>query len=137
MKLVVATGRGARAPWADEACADWGRRVGRWFPFAELSAESWKPGPRSRLVLFDERGEEATSEDLADWIELAARDGITELVFAVGGPQGHGPGMKERAWKVVRIGRMVLAHAVARVVVVEQVYRACTIRAGTPYHHAG
>ena len=137
MKLVVRTGRGARAPWADAACADWGKRITRWFPFAEVEAERWKKSTRSRVIVFDERGEEASSEDVAGWIETAARDGITELVFAVGGPHGHAPGVREEAWKVIRLGRMVLAHAVARVVVVEQVYRACCIRAGTPYHHDG
>lgn len=138
MKLVVSTGRGQKAPWADSACAEWGKRIGRWFPFEETDERALaKLGPRARLVLLDERGQDLTSEGLAEWLELAAQDGVTELVFAIGGPYGHTPEVRARAWRTVRLSAMVLAHAVARVVVVEQVYRACSIRAGTPYHHGG
>lgn len=134
----MSTGRGQKAPWADEACAEWGKRIGRWFVFEEVDERALaRLGPRARLVLVDERGQDLGSEGLADWLELSARDGVTDLVFAIGGPYGHPPELRARAWKVLRLSAMVLAHAVARVVLVEQLYRACSIRAGTPYHHGG
>lgn len=138
MRLVVSTGRGQRAPWADSACAEWGKRIGRWFPFEETDERVLtRLGPRARLIVLDERGQDLSSEGLAQWIEDAAQQSVTDLVFAIGGPYGHPPEVKERAWKTLRLSSMVLAHAVARVVLVEQIYRACSIRAGTPYHHAG
>ena len=146
MKLVLSAVRGGRTPWADDACADWGRRVQRYFPFeeralkpagAEAEAEallSLVP-TRGRLIALDERGEDITSPGLAALLERCAQDGTTTLVFAIGGAYGHAPVVRTRAWRVVRLSHLVLAHAVARVVAVEQLYRACTIRAGEPYHH--
>lgn len=147
MKLVVSAVRSGRVPWADEACADWGRRIQRHFPFEDRAIRpSTAAGeaeallalvpPRGRLVVLDERGEDLTSPQLAQLLERCAQDAVTSLVFAIGGAYGHAPVVRERAWKTVRLSTMVLAHAVARVVLVEQVYRACTIRAGEPYHHA-
>ena len=65
----------------------------------------------------------------------AGDDGAQALVFAVGGPFGHGPAMRARADHVVRLSSCCLNHEVARVVLLEQVYRAWTILRGEPYHH--
>lgn len=146
MKLVVSAVRSGRLPWADEACADWGKRIQRHFPFEDRAirpsdAETESAtllgalGRRDRLVVLDERGEDLDSPGLAGLLERCAQDGTTALVFAIGGAYGHAPATREKAWKVLRLSTFVLAHAVARVVLVEQVYRACTIRKGEPYHH--
>lgn len=146
MKLVVSAVRPTRTGWADEPCADWGRRIQRHFPFedraikpstAEAEAEALLAAvpARGRLVVLDERGEDVSSPQLAALLERCAQDGVTALVFAVGGAYGHAPAVRARAWKTVRLSAMVMAHAVARVVLIEQIYRACTIRAGEPYHH--
>jgi 23S rRNA (pseudouridine1915-N3)-methyltransferase len=146
VRIVVSSVRSGKVPWADEACVEWGRRIGRYFPFedrvirpstAAVEAEQLLAGvpARGRLVALDERGEDLTSPGLAAVLERCAQDGVTTLTFALGGAYGHAPIVRERAWKVVRLSAMVLAHAVARVVLVEQIYRSCTIRAGEPYHH--
>lgn len=146
MKLVASAVRSGKLPWADEACADWGKRINRHFPFeervirpstaaAEAEALLGALPARGRLIALDERGEDITSTALAALLERCAQDGVTSLVFAVGGPYGHAPVVRERAWRVLRLSSLVLAHAVARVVLVEQIYRACTIRKGEPYHH--
>lgn len=90
---------------------------------------------RGRLIALDERGEDRDSLTFAALLENAARDATTALVFALGGPYGHAPGLRAQAHLVLRLSPLVLNHAVARVVVMEQLYRACTIRAGEPYHH--
>ncbi|MDP2308380.1 MAG: 23S rRNA (pseudouridine(1915)-N(3))-methyltransferase RlmH [Pseudomonadota bacterium] len=147
MRLVASSVRSGKLPWADDACADWARRITRHFPFEErVIRPSTAAGEaeallgalpaRGRLVALDERGDDISSTGLAALLERCAQDGVTSLVFAIGGPYGHAPEVRERAWKVHRLSAMVLAHAVARVVLVEQIYRACTIRKGEPYHHA-
>lgn len=147
MKLVVASVRAGRTAWADDAAEDYGRRIRRYFPFEELLV---KPGTaaqdgarllaavpsRGRLVVLDERGDDLTSEQFAALLELGARESATAVVYALGGAHGHDPAVRAAAWRTVRLSRMVLNHAVARVVLLEQLYRACTIRAGEPYHHA-
>jgi 23S rRNA (pseudouridine1915-N3)-methyltransferase len=148
VKLVVRSVRAGRSPWADEACQGWGARIARYLPFEELldppgTAEEdaqrllGKLPARARLVVLDERGEDLTSEAFAALIDGAAREGATHLYYAIGGAYGHAPRVRAAAWRTVRLSRMVLNHAVARVLLMEQVYRACTIRAGEPYHHAG
>jgi len=148
VKLTLASVRGSRAPWADEQVATYGQRIQRWFPFEDLIWKAADPdleadrllgllGPRVRLMALDERGIAVTSEGFAALLSSAADEGATQLVVAVGGAHGHAPRVRERAWKVVRLSDMVLPHALARVLAAEQLYRACTIRAGEPYHHRG
>lgn len=146
MKLVVSAVRSPRAGWTDEPCADWGRRIQRHFPFEDRIIRPGTPeeeaaalfatlGPRGRLIALDERGVDVSSVELAEVLERCAQDSIGVLVFALGGAYGHAPEVRTRAWKTVRLSAMVMAHAVARVVLIEQIYRACTIRRGEPYHH--
>lgn len=87
-----------------------------------------------RVIILDERGREATSEDIARLIAEAGDNGMP-LVFVVGGPFGHGAAVIERASDSIRLSRMVLNHQVAYIVLVEQLYRAWTIIRGEPYHH--
>ncbi|MFZ5482478.1 MAG: 23S rRNA (pseudouridine(1915)-N(3))-methyltransferase RlmH [Myxococcota bacterium] len=147
MKVVVHSFRGKAAPWADAACDEWAKRIRRHAPFEEIFA---KPGTaaedaarlfatlpaRARLVALDERGEDLTSEQFAGLVDAAARESAASLFFAIGGPYGHDASVRTKAWRVVRLSRLVLAHAVARVVLVEQIYRAFAIRSGEPYHHS-
>jgi 23S rRNA (pseudouridine1915-N3)-methyltransferase len=57
------------------------------------------------------------------------------VVFALGGPYGHGAALRQAAWRTVRLSDLVLNHEVARVVLYEQLYRAMMQLAGAPYHH--
>lgn len=142
MKLAISAARGGSPPWADAAVADYSKRLRRYFPFDEFL---WKPAeeerfwkavpPRTRVVLLDERGQDLSSTGLADWLEEGARDGVASLHFAIGGAYGHPPEARAKSWRTMRLSAMVLNQAVARVVMFEQLYRACTIRAGEPYHH--
>jgi 23S rRNA (pseudouridine1915-N3)-methyltransferase len=144
MQLRLSTIKGSTTPWADTAAADYGKRIQRYFRFEE---QCWKPAeearfwedvpPRTRCILLDERGLELSSPGLADLIEESAKNGVYSLHFAIGGAYGHPVLAREKSFKMIRLSSMVLNHAVARVVLLEQLYRACTIRAGEPYHHAG
>jgi 23S rRNA (pseudouridine1915-N3)-methyltransferase len=87
------------------------------------------------LVALDERGQALSSENFAALIDSATKQGTKRLVFAIGGPYGHGPEVRKRAWKTIRLSDMVLNHAIARVVLTEQLYRASTILWGGSYHH--
>lgn len=91
--------------------------------------------PGERLVCLDERGRDLSSEDFARLLAQAGDEGWPGVVFAIGGPYGHPPAVRERADDVVRLSSCVLNHAVARVVLLEQLYRGWTILRGEPYHH--
>jgi 23S rRNA (pseudouridine1915-N3)-methyltransferase len=85
-------------------------------------------------VLLDSRGRLMTSEDLAAWLGARRDQGTQHLVFAVGPADGWSEAARERAQLLLSLGPMTLAHALARLVMAEQIYRAFTILAGHPYH---
>ena len=88
------------------------------------------------LIAFDERGDTCSSVEFARTIERLRDAAAGELALAVGGPDGHGEAVRERAVRLVGFGRMTWPHQLARVMVLEQLYRATTILAGHPYHRA-
>ncbi|MFO0584885.1 MAG: 23S rRNA (pseudouridine(1915)-N(3))-methyltransferase RlmH [Anaeromyxobacter sp.] len=92
-----------------------------------------KLDPRERVVLLDERGDEPTSVELARRMEKWLAGG-KDLVFVLGGSDGHGAAVVARANEKLALSRMTLAHRLARVVLLEQLYRAFTIVRGEPYH---
>jgi 23S rRNA (pseudouridine1915-N3)-methyltransferase len=88
-----------------------------------------------RIVL-DENGKMLSSGAFARLLG-ERRDGGTSMVaFLIGGPDGHGTAALEAAHLKLSLGPMTLAHGLARVVLVEQIYRATTILSGHPYHRA-
>lgn len=92
---------------------------------------------KDRLVLLDERGELLTSHEFADYIQRCADGGDRSITFAIGGASGHSEDVRataKKAGRMLSLGKMVLNHQIARVVLLEQIYRALTIQRGIPYH---
>ena len=86
------------------------------------------------VILLDERGKQYRSLDFAKWIEkqqLTAR----RLVFVIGGPYGFSPAIYDRANGKISLSAMTFSHQLVRTIFTEQLYRACTIIKGEPYHH--
>ena len=77
--------------------------------------------------MLDPRGTQVTTEELAAAVSDATRIGTGRLVFAIGGPFGHAPATRTRAWKELALSRLVLNHELARVVLYEQLYRVTDI----------
>lgn len=88
----------------------------------------------ARLAVLDETGKGLTSRQFSEMIARERDNGAQTLVFAIGGPDGHGQDLRDRAAHIVSLGPMTLAHGLARVVLAEQIYRAVTILTGHPYH---
>jgi len=89
--------------------------------------------PRAYLIALDPRGREFTTEDFAAW--LGAREAEARpLAFLVGGHLGLSPEVLTRAQETLALSRLTFSHELARLVLLEQLYRALTLRAGHPYH---
>lgn len=86
------------------------------------------------LVLLDSRGKQLSSEELAELLREQQDRGTQELIFAIGPSDGWSDEARKRATKLLSLGRMTLPHELARVVLLEQLYRGFTILAGHPYH---
>lgn len=90
--------------------------------------------PSDTVVLLDEHGHEHRSIEFARWLEQK-RNTARRLVFVIGGPYGFSPTVYARANEQVSLSRMTFSHQMIRLTFTEQVYRACTIIKGEPYHH--
>ncbi len=93
-----------------------------------------KSGSKSTLVLMDSRGREFSSEQFAKFLGDYQDRNPLPLVFAIGGSDGFGAEVRAVAQQTISLGKMTLAHELARVVLLEQIYRAFTILKGHPYH---
>jgi 23S rRNA (pseudouridine1915-N3)-methyltransferase len=90
--------------------------------------------PRRWLVALDSRGKQMSSEELAVYLRHHQERNPLPLVFAIGGADGFTDSLRTQADLLLSLGKMTLAHELARVVLLEQVYRAFTIVKGHPYH---
>ena len=137
------------------AIDDYVERIGHYMPFEvstipelkntkSLSEEQQKAlegelilkqlQPSDTVVLLDEHGRQQRSVEFARWLEqkqLSAR----RLVFVIGGPYGFSPAVYARANEQLSLSKMTFSHQMIRLTFTEQVYRACTIIKGEPYHH--
>jgi 23S rRNA (pseudouridine1915-N3)-methyltransferase len=89
---------------------------------------------RHTLVLLDGRGKQLSSEDLARFLADYQDRNPLPLLFSVGPADGFSDQARQTATLILSLGKMTLAHELARVVVLEQLYRAFTILKGHPYH---
>ncbi|OGA07991.1 MAG: hypothetical protein A3D95_15670 [Betaproteobacteria bacterium RIFCSPHIGHO2_12_FULL_69_13] len=126
---------GARLPaWAEEACAGYARRMPRGYAVERIALK--RPGrirsalaKGSRVVALDERGAELTTAQFARLLDR-------ETTFVVGGPDGLDAATRTSADLLLRLSALTLPHALAQVVLLEQIYRAATLLGGHPYHRA-
>ena len=100
----------------------------------ELCPPRSKAGAKSTLVLLDLRGKEFSSEGFAKFIGDYQERNPLPLVFVVGGADGFSDAARGVAQHMISLGKMTLAHELARVVLLEQLYRGFTILKGHPYH---
>lgn len=90
--------------------------------------------PSDMVVLLDEHGYEPRSVEMARWLEQK-RAVARRLVFIIGGPYGFSSAVYQRANEKLSLSRLTFSHQMVRLIFAEQLYRACTIIKGEPYHH--
>ena len=89
---------------------------------------------RAHVVLLDIGGKQRSSESLSAHIDDLGLRGASELVFVIGGSCGVSAAVRARANETLSFGPITLPHNLARVVLLEQLYRSCKISRGEPYH---
>jgi 23S rRNA (pseudouridine1915-N3)-methyltransferase len=89
---------------------------------------------RGFVAVLDERGQTIDSLKFAKWLERLTIDNPHGMVFVVGGDVGLEPAVKQRADLLLSLSPMTLPHQLARVILLEQIYRACTLMRGISYH---
>ena len=146
---------GTKLPrWAQDACGDYlsrlkgsldlslvelapGRRSAAADPARALAQESAQftalLGSKDYAAALDERGRQFGTRALATWLEARRSDG-RDVALLIGGPDGLGEALRVRCQETLALSMLTLPHALARVVLIEQLYRAQTILVNHPYH---
>jgi len=91
-------------------------------------------GGATKVVALAPAGQQLSSEDLADLLCRWEDQGVREIAFLIGGPTGLAAELVQKADYVLSLSRMTFTHEMARLLVLEQLYRAFSIKAGTGYH---
>jgi 23S rRNA (pseudouridine1915-N3)-methyltransferase len=131
-----------KSPSIAALTTDYLQRIGRYSPIEthELSSEATLFKQRDKLsgarvlVLLDSGGKQMSSEELAEFVGSHQTRGTQQLLFAIGGADGFTAEARKSADVQLSLGKMTLPHELARVVLLEQLYRAFTILQGHPYH---
>jgi 23S rRNA (pseudouridine1915-N3)-methyltransferase len=115
--------------WAKSARDEYVRRMPRGYEveILEVKAKGIRIPAQARLVALDERGKDLTTRQFAALLS-------EPTAFVVGGADGLDPAIKRRAAVLLRLSALTLPHALAQVVLCEQIYRAASILTGHPYH---
>jgi 23S rRNA (pseudouridine1915-N3)-methyltransferase len=98
--------------------------------------ERFRGRPAHTIVLLDSRGKQLSSEELAKFLQDHQNRNPQPLVFAIGGADGFSDAARNAASFVLSLGKMTYSHEIARIVLLEQLYRAFSILRGHPYHLA-
>lgn len=100
---------------------------------AAFTEKSARPQKKHSLILLDPRGKQFSSEELARFLDDQQRNPLP-LLFVIGPADGFSEQTRQSAAAMFSLGKLTIAHELARVVLLEQLYRACTILKGHPYH---
>ena len=150
---VVAVGKLKERFWSD-ACAEYVKRLGPYARTTVVEVADVDPArvgvkaaldregsaickavpERAHVVLLAIEGKQRSSEGLAKRIDDLGVSGTGEIVFVIGGSHGVSADVRARADETLSFGPITLPHNLARVVLLEQLYRACKISRGEPYH---
>ncbi|WP_321368862.1 23S rRNA (pseudouridine(1915)-N(3))-methyltransferase RlmH [uncultured Desulfuromusa sp.] len=142
--------------WQREAAEEYAARVQRYFPLNIVELKEEKGGrkgdsagllkregerilekvpAKTFLIALDERGRNLGSEPFADLLSAEMLHGGRDWCLVVGGPYGLDPAVRKKADLILSLSKMTFTHQMARVLLLEQLYRSCTIIKNEPYHN--
>jgi 23S rRNA (pseudouridine1915-N3)-methyltransferase len=151
---IIAVGK-IKADYATAGCAEFLKRLSRFYKVEHIEVRDVRRGrsntidecknleaesllkhvPKGALkIALDEHGGQWSSRELAQWIDQKKTSGHSSLAFLLGGPDGHADSLLARANHRWSLGRLTLPHELARLMLLEQLYRAGSLLAGHPYH---
>jgi 23S rRNA (pseudouridine1915-N3)-methyltransferase len=143
-------------PFANEGCSEFSGRLRRYVPLVIHEIKEHKTGrkqdlpriietegealeqkipPGAFVIALDQGGKKLSSEGLADLMSDHMLRSIPEWTLLIGGPYGLSDTLRKRADMTLSLSPMTLTHQMARLLLLEQLYRCCTIIRNEPYHH--
>ena len=130
-RLHVVALSGRLPEWAEAACAEYAKRMPKGYEVERrfIKSARFSPPRNFRVVALDEKGKDLTTEQFSTLLQQ-------QTAFVIGGADGLDAKVKKEAALVLRLSALTLPHALAQVVLLEQIYRAATLLTGHPYHRA-
>ena len=143
-------------PYLNDGCSEFAGRLKRYLPLSITELKEHKTGRKQNLqriiategenleqriptgsfvIALDQRGKSLSSEQLSDLMSEHMVRSIPEWTLLIGGPYGLSESLRKRADLVLSLSAMTLTHQMARLLLLEQLYRCCTIIRNEPYHH--
>jgi 23S rRNA (pseudouridine1915-N3)-methyltransferase len=156
MKLLLCTIGKGHEPYVREGVEEFSKRISRYYPVewtiiappknagslseAELRTKEAALAlslikPDDYLIALDERGKMVTSEGLAQVIQQRATESTRNVIFLIGGAYGLAPSVLQRANFTWSLSQLTFPHQLVRLILAEQIYRACSILRNEKYHH--
>ena len=144
-------------PYVKEGIETFTRRISHYYPVewklvppvknaASLSIEDLKKAEGEAvlkilpagalLILLDERGKQFSSEKLSEFLQTNAARGVKDIIFLIGGAYGADEEVRQKANHTWSLSQLVFPHQLVRLILAEQIYRACTIARNEKYHHS-
>ena len=149
MKIIIAAvGKEKDFP-AHELVADYTSRIEHYLPiewhFIPASTPHEESSRLIRLIeaqkggahciLLDEQGKNLTSTQLASFVQTRLNEGRKSIIFLIGGAHGFDATIRNKAQTTLALSSLTFPHQLVRLILAEQLYRACTIMKGEKYHH--
>ena len=139
MRLVILAIGKLRDPWGLAGCAEYEKRLRPRLPVEVIEVKDEaqllrKLPPRFQVWGLDERGQQPSSRELSQRLQQVYLSGTSGLALCIGGADGHSSLLRERADYLLGLSKLTLPHRLARLIVLEQLYRAQSILDGSPYH---
>lgn len=143
-------------PCLSEGCGEFTDRLKRYMPFSITEIKEHKTGRKldvqriiategellarqiaagTFVIVLDQQGKQLASQELADLMNKHMIQGIPAWTIVIGGPYGLSAALRKKADLVLSLSAMTLTHQMARLLILEQLYRCCTIIRNEPYHH--
>ena len=154
MKLIIGAVGRLKASYAIDGCSVFQKRLSRYFSVVHTEIKDIKRRKSNAasirddesqalvdllpsgtiVVALDEVGQQWSTMQLANWLDEQRNRSVNSISFLVGGPDGHGRFVRERADRLWSLSQLTLPHEMARLLLFEQLYRAASILNGHPYH---
>lgn len=135
---IILVGR-SKATWLEEGVLEYTKRLAPIAKISTLWAEDEEQllklaRKEKKILALDPKGRELTSEAFADFLQTQLVEGGSRLTFILGGADGLPSALKESLKECLSLSKMTFTHQFARLILIEQLYRAFEILKGSPYH---
>ena len=149
MKLIVIAVGKEKDFAGHELVSEYSSRIGHYMPIEWLYLPAYDSvgeekkilkaveslGAAASVAILDEKGKPLSSPELAAFVQGRLNEGLRNLVFIIGGSYGLGDAIRARADASISLSKLTFPHQLVRLILAEQLYRACTIMKGEKYHH--